>query len=162
MAAPATATRVDAPTVSGWAKMPAATFADGPTSGQFAAPNPYGTHLPPYAGRQPVQGFSGVLRGPGRDTFRFLVDNGFGGRANSADAVLRMYTVQVDFRSARGGTGTVAPADWTSGRRAPAFDASTRLSLRDPDRLIGIPIQADGTHYYGNAALPEVDAAIRA
>jgi hypothetical protein len=162
LAGPAMATGVATPTVSGWAKMPAATFADGPTSGQFAAPNPYGTHLPPYAGRQPVQGFSGVLRGPGRDSFRFLVDNGFGGRANSADAVLRMYTVQVDFRTARGGSGSVAPADWVSGRRAPAFDASTRLSLRDPDRLIGIPVQADGSHYYGNPALPEVDATIRA
>ena len=26
--------------LTGWARMPAATFADGPTSGQFAAPNP--------------------------------------------------------------------------------------------------------------------------
>src|SRR5262249_31731079 len=47
----------------GWAKMPAATFADGPTSGQFAAPNPYGTNLPPFVNRQPVQGFSAVLAG---------------------------------------------------------------------------------------------------
>ncbi|MES1163018.1 MAG: hypothetical protein ABUL50_08145, partial [Rhizobacter sp.] len=50
-----------AQTLSGWAIMPAATFADGPTSGQFIAPNPYGTNLPPYVNQQPVQGFSGVL-----------------------------------------------------------------------------------------------------
>lgn len=51
----------------GWARMPAATFADGPTSGQFAAPNPYGTNTPPFVNRQPVQGFSGVLAGPHED-----------------------------------------------------------------------------------------------
>ena len=34
--------------LTGWAHMPAATFADGFTSGQFAAPNPYGTNLPPF------------------------------------------------------------------------------------------------------------------
>ena len=62
----------------GWAMLPAATFADGPTSGQFASANPYGTNLPPYADRQPVQGFSAVLEGPGKDTFLVMTDNGFG------------------------------------------------------------------------------------
>src|SRR3982074_2750837 len=33
--------------LTGWAQMPAATFADGPTSGQFLAPNPFGPTLPP-------------------------------------------------------------------------------------------------------------------
>ncbi len=96
--------------------MPAATFADGPTSGQFASPNPYGTNVPPYADKQPVQGFSAVLPGPRRDTFRFMTDNGFGARANSADALLRVYTVAVDFRTRFGGSGTVSPASWTRGR----------------------------------------------
>src|SRR5262247_4595738 len=75
--------------LTGWAQMPAATFADGPTSGQFAAPNPFGTNVPPYAKRQPVQGFSGVLAGPRKNVYHFLVDNGFGAQNNSADAVLR-------------------------------------------------------------------------
>ena len=149
------------PTLTGWASMPAATFSDGPTSGQFAAPNPYGTNLPPYVGRQPVQGFSGVLPGPGADTFQFLVDNGFGAQANSADALLRMYTLKVDFRTRSGGSGSVAPASGSTGRPAAAFDASTRVSLNDANHLIGIPIQADHTHYYGNPANPAVDAAIR-
>ena len=149
------------PAISGWAVLPAATFADGPTSGQFAAPNPYGTNLPPYQGRQPVQGFSAVLRGPGHDTFRFLTDNGFGARANSADALLRMYTVKVDFRTRRGGTATVAPANWRSGRPAAAFDASTRITLNDANHQLGLPLQADLTHYYGDAVLPAVDARIR-
>jgi hypothetical protein len=70
--------------LTGWAQMPAATFANGPTSGQFAAPNPYGTNLPPFANRQPVQGFSAVLAGPRKNVYHFLVDNGFGAQANSA------------------------------------------------------------------------------
>lgn len=155
------ATSPDVPTVSGWALMPAATFAQGPTSGQFAAPNPYGTNLPPYPGKQPVQGFSGVLRGPGHDTFRFLTDNGFGARANSADALLRMYTVKVDFRTRHGGTGTVSPANWRSGRPRTAFDAGTRITLNDANHQLGLPIQADLSNYYGNPALPAVDPTIR-
>lgn len=105
--------------LTGWARMPAATFADGPTSGQFAAPNPYGTNLPPFVNRQPVQGFSGVLSGPRKNVFHFLVDNGFGAQANSADALLRAYALEVNWRTPRGGAGTVNPADWQSGRIAP-------------------------------------------
>jgi hypothetical protein len=152
----------DVPTLTGWAVMPPATFSDGPTSGQFASPNPYGTNAPPYAQRQPVQGFSGVLRGPGRDTFRFLVDNGFGAKANSADALLRVYTVEVDFRTAKRGSGTVRAADWRNGRPRDAFDARTRITLNDAQRQIGIPIQADYANYYDDPARPPVDASIRA
>jgi hypothetical protein len=158
----AAASSVPVPTLTGWALMPAATFADGPTSGQFAAANPYGTNLPPYAAKQPVQGFSGVLRGPGRDTFGFLVDNGFGAKANSADALLRMYTVNLDLRTAHGGSGTVSAADWVSGRPRAAFDSRTRLTLNDAARQIGIAVQADYAHYYDNAAGIPVDPAIRA
>lgn len=150
-----------AQTLSGWALMPAATFSDGPTSGQFAGANPYGTNLPPYVDRQPVQGFSGVLPGPRPDSFHFLVDNGFGGQANSADTLLRSYAVNVDWRTRFGGSGTVSPADWGTGVKRRSFDAATRLQLRDPDGLLGIPIQADYTHYYDDPANPPVDEAIR-
>lgn len=150
-----------AQTLTGWASMPAATFSDGPTSGQFAAPNPYGTNLPPYANQQPVQGFSGVLRGPRADTFRFLVDNGFGAKANSADALLRAYTLAIDWKTARGGSGSISPADWNTGRPRASFDASTRLSLNDADRRLSVPIQADYEHYYDDPQRPLVDPAIR-
>jgi hypothetical protein len=145
-----------AQTLTGWAQMPAATFADGPTSGQFAAPNPYGTNLPPYVDQQPVQGFSGVLRGTGRNTFRFLVDNGFGSKANSADVTLRAYGVKIDWKNHR-----VSPADWRSGRERDTFDARTRLSFNDANRLLTVPIQADYEHYYNDATKPAVDASIR-
>lgn len=161
-AGPAVASNVSVPTLTGWAAMPAATFADGPTSGRFAGANPYGTNLPPYVGRQPVQGFSGVLRGPGRDTYRFLVDNGFGAKANSADALLRMYTLSLDLRTRTGGTGTVSAADWVSGRPRASFDGRTRITLNDASQLLGIPIQADYTNYYDNPAGVPVDADVRA
>jgi hypothetical protein len=147
--------------LTGWAQMPAATFADGPTSGQFAAANPYGTNLPPFVDRQPVQGFSGVLDGSRKDVYRFLVDNGFGAQANSADALLRAYALRVNWRSERGGAGSVTPADWDDGRPRAAFDASTRLQLNDARRRLTVPIQADHAHYYDNPANPPVDASIR-
>lgn len=148
-------------TLTGWAQMPASTFADGPTSGQFAAPNPYGTNLPPYLGRQPVQGFSAVLPGARKNVFHFLVDNGFGAQGNSADALLRAYSLQVHWRTRKGGAGTISPADWWSGGARPAFDQHTRLQLNDARRQLTVPIQADYTNYYNNPGNPPVDAGIR-
>jgi hypothetical protein len=147
--------------LTGWAQMPAATFADGPTSGQFAAPNPYGTNLPPFANRQPVQGFSGVLAGPRKNVYHFLVDNGFGAQPNSADALLRAYTLEVNWRTRKGGVGSVAPADWQSGRERAAFDARARLQINDAGHKLTVPIQADYANYYNNPANPQVDASIR-
>ena len=151
-----------AQTLTGWAQMPAATFADGPTSGQFAAPNPYGSNLPPFANRQPVQGFSGVLDGPRKNVFRFLVDNGFGGQANSADALLRAYAVEVKWHTRKGGAGSVTAADWHTGRERSAFDARTRLQLNDAHRKLSLPIQADHANYYNNPINAPVDTSIRA
>lgn len=156
------ATSAHAQVLTGWAQMPAATFSDGPTSGQFAAANPYGTNLPPFASKQPVQGFSGVLAGPRENVFHFLVDNGFGAQANSADALLRAYTLEVNWRTRDGGAGSVAPADWQSGRPRQAFDAQARLQLNDANRKLTVPIQADYANYYNNPANAPVDAAIRA
>ena len=87
-------------TLVGWAMMPADTFSDGPTSGQMTNANPYGTFAPPYEGRQPVQGFSAVLPGADENSFIFMTDNGFGGQTNSADTLLRLYSVRPDFRTA--------------------------------------------------------------
>ncbi|MER2532737.1 MAG: esterase-like activity of phytase family protein [Candidatus Competibacter sp.] len=148
--------------LTGWARMPAATFADGPTSGQFAAPNPYGTNTPPFVNRQPVQGFSGVLAGPHEDVFHFLVDNGFGAQNNSADAMLRAYTLKINWHTQEGGTGTINPADWNSGRERSTFNARTRLELNDTRNKLTVPIQADYANYYNNPANPPVDAKIRA
>jgi len=154
--APAT----QAQTLTGWALLPAATFADGPVSGQFASPNPYGSNVPPFAG-QPVQGFSAVLPGPVAGSFRVMPDNGFGAQNNSADALLRLYTVVPEWRTKFGGRGIVHPADWATGRLRRSFDAGTHIGLSDPDHKISWTIQADLTHYYGAETNPEVDASIR-
>ena len=42
-----------------------------------------------------------------------------------------------------------------------AFDAATRITLNDANHQLGLPIQADLAHYYGDPSLPPVDAAIR-
>ncbi len=147
--------------LTGWARMPAATFADGPTSGQFAAPNPYGTNVPPFVNRQPVQGFSGVLDGSRDDVFHFLVDNGFGAQNNSADAMLRAYTLKINWHTQEGGAGTISPADWNSGKERSTFDARTRLELNDARHKLTVPIQADYANYYNNPANSPVDAKIR-
>ncbi|MGR4871530.1 esterase-like activity of phytase family protein [Variovorax sp. LARHSF232] len=146
----------------GWAQMPAATFADGPTSGQFTGPNAYGTNVPPYVDKQPVQGFSGVLESPRKDVFQFLVDNGFGAQANSADALLRSYALHILWRTPKGGQGAIEPADLDSGKARPAFDTRTRLALNDAQRKLTIPIQADYANYYNNPANAQVDGGIRA
>jgi hypothetical protein len=50
---------------------------------------------------QPVQGFCGIAAESG-DTFDVISDNGYGTKANSADFVLRIHRLVVDFR-----TGTI-------------------------------------------------------
>jgi hypothetical protein len=148
-------------TLSGWAIMPANTFSDGPTSGQFAGSGAGGNALP-LLNQQPVQGFSAVLNGPVAGSYLVMPDNGFGTQANSADALLRMYAVRPDWRTAAGGAGTVAPVGYTDGGTQAGFNASTRITLADPDRRLGFTIQADYTNYYNNAANPLVDPSIRA
>jgi hypothetical protein len=148
-------------TLSGWAIMPANTFSDGPTSGQFAGSGAGGNALP-LLNQQPVQGFSAVLNGPVAGSYLVMPDNGFGTQANSADALLRMYAVRPDWRTVAGGAGTVAPVGYADGSTQSTFNASTRITLADPDRRLGFTIQADYTNYYNNAANPLVDPSIRA
>ncbi|MCV2420895.1 esterase-like activity of phytase family protein [Paucibacter sp. DJ2R-2] len=146
-------------TLVGWAKMPANTFADGPTSGQFASGA--GGNPLPLLNKQPVQGFSAVLNGPTAGSYLFMPDNGFGTQGNSGDTLLRMYAVTPDFKTALGGSGTVSAANYQTGTSLTAFNADSRINLADPDRKLGFKIQADYTNYYNNAANPLVDASIR-
>lgn len=148
-------------TLVGWALMPAATFSDGPTSGQFAAPNPYGTNLPPYANRQPVQGLSAVLPGADEDSFIVMTDNGFGAQGNSADALLRVYSLRPDFKTARGGSGSVGATDYWLGSPLARFAQPARITLNDTNHKLGIPIQADYDNYYNDAAKAAVDPSIK-
>ncbi|SEL53102.1 esterase-like activity of phytase family protein [Nitrosovibrio tenuis] len=148
-------------TLIGWAMLPAATFSDGPTSGQFTAANPYGTNLPPYVDLQPVQGFSAVLPGPEKDNFLVITDNGFGAQTNSADALLRMYALKADFKTSIGGTGLVSAANFTLGTKLRKFSNPSRITLNDVNHKLGITIQADLDNYYNDPGKPSVDPSIK-
>ena len=132
-----------AQTLEGFARFPADTYAPGPTSGQFITGNTNG-RIPPFVDKQPVQGISSVLPGPGRD-FWVMPDNGFGAKDNSADYVLRLYRISPDFRQKQGGSGTIG--------------IDSFITLRDPLKRINFPIVADAA-LYPNSGIP-VDPAIR-
>jgi hypothetical protein len=128
-------------TLAGHAILPAQSFvhppADAPVglfrSGRFSAnerlEQGYGrlerTGLArPFPG-QPLQGFSGIKTlGDGR--YLLLTDNGFGSRANSADAALMFH---------------IAAPDWASGR----LTVERTIFMADPDRLIPFPITTEFT-----------------
>ena len=94
-----------APTLVGWASLPAATFVPGsPASGQFIT-GANGVTVP--FANQTVQGVSGILANSD-GTYKVLQDNGFGAKGNSQDAILYNHDVRVDFRRASGGSGTVS------------------------------------------------------
>lgn len=148
---PAAAGAVD---LRGRAVLPAATFAPGPISGQLSGTNTNGVAVP-FAGSQPVQGFSAVLPGPAPGSYFALSDNGFGAQGNSADALLRFYAVRPDFAA-----GTVAPADVATGAALPSFNARSFVQLSDPNRVAGFPIVAERATYPGSGIA--VDPAITA
>jgi hypothetical protein len=141
------------------AVLPSASFSTGPTSGQFATGG--NGVVTPFINRQPVQGFSAVLPGFREGTFDVMSDNGFGNKANSADALLRVYTVKPDFKS-----GTVSPVSRFSGDELADFTSESYITLSDPWHRVPFVIVADGDVYPGTpvgggAAIP-VDPSIRA
>lgn len=117
LAAPASATPSDEVTLEGRAVLPARTFAPGPLSGTLLGTAPINGVLPPFPG-QPVQGFSAVLDA-GHGRYWAMPDNGYGAEENSKDFLLRMYRITPDFKTARGGSGTIQVGRY--------------ISLRDPD-----------------------------
>ena len=64
-----------ADTLVGRAVLPAATFAEGPTSGQQLGADPINGQSVPFLNKQPVQGFS-AIRDNGDGTFWVMADNG--------------------------------------------------------------------------------------
>lgn len=118
---------VPAPTVpvlSGRAVLPAATFADGPVSGQYLGGTAFNGQTAPFA-RQPVQGFSAVLPA-GNGSYFVMADNGYGSLENSADFNLRVYTLTPSFKTASGGSGAV--------------NVNSFFELKDPNRRIPFAI----------------------
>jgi glycerophosphoryl diester phosphodiesterase len=122
------------PRLVGRAVLPADALAPGPASGaQIGTGLINGIAFP--RPQQPVAGFSAVVAGRERGEYLAMPDNGFGGKANSVDFLLRAYYVRPDFKTARGGSGTIE-VDTGEGEF---------ISFRDPDRRIGFPIVNEGT-----------------
>src|SRR5262245_36324330 len=142
LAALAPSASAHAAALIGRAVVPADTFSVGPTSAQFITPA--NGRVPPFVRRQPVQGFSAVLRADDGG-YLALCDNGFGAKANSADFLLSVYRLTPDFATASRGTDTVG--------------VTLAFNLSDPDSKIGFPIVTDGDTYPGSAI--RVDPAIR-
>jgi len=159
------ATAANAAELTAFALMPANTFAEGPTSGQFAGPGAGGNALP-LINKQPVQGISAVLQGPTDNSFYVMPDNGFGTKTNSADALLRVYALKPNFKTWNGstvrGSGTVSPINFTTGRLLPTFSNSSFINLRDPNNKLGFDIVASQVNYPNDTNNIPVDPAIQA
>lgn len=111
----------------GFARLPAATYVPGPVSGRRLGHGLLNGVSLPFLNGQPVQGLSALEPdGPG---YLALADNGYGNRANSADAELRLYRLKLDFHTAEGGKGGVRVVQ--------------TIRLRDPEHKAGFPIQRD-------------------
>lgn len=130
-----------AATLVGWAEMRTTTHSDGPTAFQF------NDQTRVIKGKQAVQGFSAVLKADEANHFYFLTDNGFGKKDNSADALLRLYEVEINFAEKGQKNNSVKPLKL--------------INLRDPDRKLSFSIQADNENYYNLATNPPVDSAIK-
>jgi hypothetical protein len=113
----------------GRAVLPVMTFAPGPPSGAALAPAQNGVTFP--VPSQPVEGFSSIIDGRRPGEYLAMPDNGFGGKASSGDFLIRAYWIRPDFKTAQGGSGTVAVEDY--------------ISFRDPHHVIGFRIVNEDT-----------------
>ncbi|HYH24930.1 MAG TPA: esterase-like activity of phytase family protein [Blastococcus sp.] len=117
--------------LGGHAVLPALTFGEQMPSGALAA-SANGVTAPFDA--QPIQGFSGLLRDG--DSWLVLSDNGYGTKANSADYLLRVNRLDIDF-----GTGTVHVLDG--------------FGLSDPDGVLPFPLTREDRRLTGADFDPE-------
>ncbi|MEB3178507.1 MAG: esterase-like activity of phytase family protein [Nostocaceae cyanobacterium] len=140
---PAFGRQVSVTELVGRAVLPSDTFAVGLTTGQLLK-SPINHRRVPFKSATPVQGFSTVLPGPVSGTYLVLSDNGFGGKANSPDYVLRIYAVAVDFSTTK-----VFPVDIKTGERLNSFNRRSFLELNDKNSQVSFPIVAEQTNYPG-------------
>lgn len=126
----------------GRAILSADTFAPGSTTGLFKKTN----RTTPFTNAQPVQGFSSVIAGPKQGTYLVISDNGFGGKSNSPDYVLRIYAVEPDFE-----TGKVFPVNIRTGERLQSFNRQSFTELNDKSAKANFQIVANLTVYPGSS-----------
>lgn len=116
-------------TLTGFASLPAETFAAGPPAGVFMRDGQR-ADAAPFAS-QPVLGFSS-LAPAGEDWWWALADNGFGTRLNSSDVLLRIYRVRPVWRERSGETARVEVDP-------------VAVQLADPDRRVPFRIVHEET-----------------
>lgn len=104
----------------GYAVLPAGTVTDGSPAGQALSGTVNGLSLP--FSSQPLGSVTGVVPGDYPGVWMVLVSGTFQNPSQSADFLIRIYTVQIDFRNANGGTGSANPVDW--------------LALSDPKKFL--------------------------
>lgn len=125
----------DGPSLAGRAVLPVETYAPGPPAGSGLVPVGQtevvinGVHFPTPS--QPVEGFSAIVAGRRHGQYLMMPDNGFGGKSNSRDFLIRAYSMTPDFTTKKGGSGSVAVGDF--------------IQFADPNGLIGFPIVREGT-----------------
>jgi glycerophosphoryl diester phosphodiesterase len=114
------------PTLTGFAILPADTFAEGPPSGAWLRATALGT---PQFPSQPVQGVSSLWPAGGNEWWA-LSDNGFGAKSNSSDYLLRIYRLAVT---------------WGDGPQPGTVVVRSFIQLADPDRKLTFPIARELT-----------------
>jgi hypothetical protein len=95
----------------GRAVLPAGTLADGPRSGQKLGTKVINGLKVPFAS-QPVGNITAILPGNYGGSWLVLSDSVFNNAQSSDDYLLRIYTVEVDWRGNNGGGGTATVVDW--------------------------------------------------
>src|ERR671914_303268 len=143
------------PTLEGRAILPSDAYQPGPPSGAFITGDNGVT--PPFPG-QPIPGFSAVLDA-GHGQFWAMPDNGYGANTNSGDFLLRLYRIRPDFKTANGGTGTVAVLGFLQLRDP---DSKVPFPLFRPDRLLtgadfdleSVRQAKDGSFWFGEELVP--------
>lgn len=145
--------------LTGWASLADTARWAGPTTGQFITAALGVT--PPFIDGQPIPGFSALLKNDD-GSWTALPDNGYGSKANSADFVIGLYNISINFRTAS--NGTTAPG---------AITVNTHVSFNDSKGFlkdgkgVDLKITADFTNYQtvtGNNLVDSgkpVDASIR-
>ncbi|HEY8092995.1 MAG TPA: esterase-like activity of phytase family protein, partial [Acidimicrobiales bacterium] len=132
---PFASARDQGPSLTGRAILAAETLAEGPPSGA-ALEVPLGTPtvvngITFQRPQQPVIGFSAIVaeRKPGE--YLAMPDNGYGGKANSRDFLIRAYPIDPDFKTAHGGSGDVEVGHF--------------IQFRDPNHKLGFTIVNEAT-----------------
>jgi glycerophosphoryl diester phosphodiesterase len=119
--------------------LPANISAPGPPSGAALGPGPINGVKLPFP-RQPVQGFSGVLK-DGANRWLALPDNGYGRKENSADWLQRIYRIATQFKRAGGGSGKAHVVGY--------------VDLKDPGHKFPFPMIRDDRRFTGADIDPE-------